>query len=49
VVDDYDGVFQHLNLEAGAHRVELEVPGYQRLAFDVSIRPGETVTYRAGY
>jgi hypothetical protein len=49
VVDNYDGVFQHLNLEVGAHRVEIEVPGYQRLAFDVYIRPGETNTYRAGY
>ena len=49
VVDEYDGVFQHLNLEIGPHRVEIEVPGYERLSFDVRIRPGETITYRAGY
>jgi hypothetical protein len=47
VVDDYDGVFQHLNLEPGAHRIELEIPGGPPLSFDVRIRPGETVTYHA--
>jgi hypothetical protein len=47
VVDDYDGVFQHLNLEAGPHRVEIEVPGYPPLAVDVRIEPGRTTTYRA--
>jgi hypothetical protein len=47
VVDDYDGVFQHLNLEPGSHRIELQVPGYGPVGFDVFIRPGETITYRA--
>ena len=47
VVDDYDGVFQHLNLEAGPHRIEIEVPGYPAQAFDVRIEPGRTITYRA--
>jgi hypothetical protein len=32
VVDNYDGVFQHLNLEAGPHHIEIEDPGYLRLA-----------------
>jgi hypothetical protein len=49
VVDDYDGVFQHLNLQAGAHRIEIEVPGYQRIGVDVHILPGQTITYRVGY
>ena len=49
VVDDYDGVFQRLNLEVGSHRIEIEVQGYQPLAFDVYIQPGETITYRAGF
>jgi hypothetical protein len=47
VVDDYDGVFQHLNLEAGTHRIEIQVPGGPPVEFDVRIRPGETVTYHA--
>ena len=46
VVDDYDGVFQHLNLEPGAHRIEIEIdPGVEPIAFDVHIQPGQTVTY----
>ena len=47
VVDDYDGVFQHLNLEAGSHHIEIEDPGYPPIAFDVRIEPGQTITYRA--
>jgi hypothetical protein len=48
MVDDYDGVFQHLNLEAGPHHIEIEVPGYPPIAFEVRIQPGHTTTYRAG-
>ena len=47
IVDDYDGVFQRLNLEAGAHRIEIEAPGYPPVAFDVRIQPGQTITYHA--
>jgi hypothetical protein len=48
VVDDYDGVFQHLNLEAGPHSIEIQVAaGYPPVAFDVNVRPGQTITYRA--
>ena len=47
VVDDYDGVFQHLNLEAGAHHIEIEAEGYSIAAFDVRVAPGQTVTYHA--
>ena len=47
VVDDYDGVFQHLNLEAGSHRIEIQWPGGPPSVFDVRVRPGETVTYHA--
>lgn len=47
VVDDYDGVFQHLNLEAGVHRIEIEAPGWPPIEFDVRIIPGETITYHA--
>jgi hypothetical protein len=48
VVDEYDGVFQHLNLEPGAHHIEIEFdPGAEPIAFDVRIEPGQTVTFHA--
>jgi len=49
VVDDYDGVFQHLNLEAGSHHIEIQLDdqGYPPIAFDVRVEPGQTITYRA--
>ena len=46
VVDDFDGVFQRLKLEAGAHQLEIRAPGYAPLVFDVLVTPGETTTYR---
>jgi hypothetical protein len=46
VVDDFDGVFQRLKLEAGAHRLEVRAPGFKPLVFDVLVTPGETTTYR---
>jgi hypothetical protein len=50
IVDDFDGVFQHMNLPAGPHHVEIAWGGYQPIAFDVYVRPGETTTFRAeGY
>jgi hypothetical protein len=45
-VDDFDGTFQKLELEVGAHHVEIRAPGYQTIAFDVRIEFGDTVTYR---
>jgi PEGA domain len=44
-VDDFDGVFQSLRLEEGEYQVELVLPGYEPLAFDVRIFPGEKTTY----
>jgi hypothetical protein len=46
IVDDYDGIFQALRLEAGPHRIEVQEPGYAPLVVDVRIDPGRTVTYR---
>ncbi len=48
IVDDFDGVFQHLNLVAGPHRIEVREQGYPAIAFDVRVEPGETITYHAG-
>jgi hypothetical protein len=50
VVDDYDGVFQHLNLEGGSHHIEVVVEGAEQpLAFDVNVEPGQTVTLHARF
>ncbi len=45
-VDSFDGVFQRLTVEAGAHRVEIRAPGYETVTFDVMVVGGETVTYK---
>jgi hypothetical protein len=47
IVNDFDGAFQHANLEAGSHRIEIEAPGLQTVAFDVLVQPGRTITLRA--
>jgi PEGA domain len=47
VVDDFDGVFQQVNIEAGPHRIEVRAPGFEPIAFDVNIETGRTITYRA--
>jgi hypothetical protein len=49
VVDDMDGSLQHLNLPAGNHRIEVRPKGgAEPISFDVTVRPGETVTYKVG-
>lgn len=45
-VDSFDGIFQKLGIEAGAHRIELRAEGYETVQFEVLITPGETVTYK---
>src|SRR5262245_64274272 len=47
VVDDFDNPFQHMNLEAGPHKIEIRAPGFDPVAFDVNVVPGETITYHA--
>jgi hypothetical protein len=47
IVDDFDGVGQHLNLEPGQHRIEIHAPGLVPVAFDVVVQPGQTITLRA--
>jgi hypothetical protein len=45
-VDDFDGMFQRLHLDAGPHRIEVRLDGYETLNFDVNIQPDQTVTYK---
>jgi hypothetical protein len=47
VVDNFDGTFQQINLGPGTHRIEIRPRAGQPQAFDVSISPGQKVTYRA--
>lgn len=45
VVDDYDGVFQRLNLEPGPHHLEIDMyPGAPPVDYEVYVEPGRTVT-----
>ena len=46
-VDDFNGAFQHLDLTAGPHHVEIREQGQPPLQVDVNIVPGETITYHA--
>jgi hypothetical protein len=51
IVDDFDGMFQDLQLSADpngriAHRVEIRAAGAQTLVFEVRLQPGQTITYR---
>jgi len=43
IVDDFDGAFQHLDLEAGSHQIEIRVPGQPPLRYDVNVQPGQTL------
>jgi hypothetical protein len=45
IADDFDGAFQKLELEPGAHSIEVRAPGLPPTAFDVNIQPGRTVTF----
>jgi len=45
-VDSFDGNFQRLQIEAGAHKVEIRADGFETVQFDVMVNPGETVIYK---
>jgi hypothetical protein len=47
IVDDFDGAYQHVNLEAGQHRIEVRAGGIPPISFDVYVQPGRTITLRA--
>jgi hypothetical protein len=46
VIDSFDGAFQKLSVEGGAHRVELRADGYESVEFEVMVTPGDTITYK---
>lgn len=44
IIDDFDGTFQALRLEAGGHKIEIHMPGFEDLEVDVHVQPGRTIT-----
>ena len=46
LVDEFDGMFQRLHVEAGPHRIEVRAPGCEPLTFDVRITADHTTTYQ---
>jgi len=46
VVDDFDGIFQHLTLHAGPHLIEIRKPGYATLVAEFNLYPWQSITYR---
>ncbi len=44
-VDKYDGRFDHLDLPAGTHLLEIRAEGYQTIQVSMRVLPGVTVTY----
>jgi PEGA domain len=47
VVDEFDGLTNHLRLPAGRHQLEFRADGYESLTMDVTIDDGKTRTERA--
>jgi hypothetical protein len=46
IVEEFDGTFQRLHIDSGAHRIEVRAPGYEPLIFDVRIVPDRKTTYQ---
>ncbi len=46
LVDDFDGIFQHLKAPAGGHRLEIRQDGYKPLVENVMVQPDATTTVR---
>ena len=46
IVDEFDGIFQRLHIEAGPHRIEIRAPGYETMTLDVHVEPDHTTTYK---
>lgn len=46
IVDDFDGLFQSLQLAPGGYKLEIRMPGYEPFALDVHIQPDRTMTVK---
>ena len=47
LVDEFDGVFQRLDIPNGAHELTVYLPGYQTYRQKTLFRPGEGYNYKA--
>ncbi len=47
LVSDFDGLTNHLRLEAGHHTLELRADGYETLRREITVEVGRTLTERA--
>jgi hypothetical protein len=46
VVDQFDGLTDHLATTAGSHQIEIRADGYQPLTLSVDVEPDRTITAR---
>ncbi len=46
LVEAFSGYYRHLDIGAGLHTLDIVAVDYEPLAFDVTISPGRTTTYR---
>jgi hypothetical protein len=46
VVDDFNGLTNHLELEGGTHTIELRADGYETYVREINVKVGKTVTER---
>ena len=46
IVDDFDGLTNHLEIEAGPHEMEVRADGYATLIKDINVKAGQTTTER---
>jgi hypothetical protein len=46
VVSDFDGTRQPLTLTQGTHHIEIDLNGFQPLAFDATVQPGMVTPYQ---
>ncbi|MCC7010410.1 MAG: PEGA domain-containing protein [Acidobacteria bacterium] len=47
MVDDFDGLRDHLEVDAGRHEIEVRAEGYETYRTEVVVTPGKTTTERA--
>jgi hypothetical protein len=45
-VNDFNGIFQRLTIEAGARRIEIRADGYKPAELDILVEPGRTAIYQ---
>jgi len=47
VVDEFDGLTNHLDLDPGRHQIEVRATGYESFVTEVTVTDGRTTTTRA--